>query len=79
IIPILMILFSIGGSTYVMAEETIRFYGLFSASMVGAGFDTFVAVGTVLFGAGSGVIGSTVNPFSTGVALDALRGIGIEA
>ena len=34
--------------------------------MVAAGFDTFVAVGTVLLGAGSGVIGSTVNPFSTG-------------
>ena len=46
--------------------------------MVAAGFDTFVAVGTVLLGAGSGVIGSTVNPFSTGVAMDALRGIGIQ-
>ncbi len=75
IIPILMILFSIGGSTYGMAEETIPFYGLLSATMVAAGFDTFVAVGTVLLGAGSGVIGSTVNPFSTGVAMDALRGI----
>ncbi len=78
IIPILMILFSIGGSTYGMAEETIPFYGLLSATMVAAGFDTFVAVGTVLLGAGSGVIGSTVNPFSTGVAMDALRGIGIQ-
>ena len=73
-----MILFSIGGSTYGMAEETIPFYGLLSATMVAAGFDTFVAVGTVLLGAGSGVIGSTVNPFSTGVAMDALRGIGIQ-
>lgn len=78
IIPILMLLFSIGGSTYGMAEETIPFYGLLCATMVAAGFDTFVAVGTVMLGAGSGVIGSTVNPFSTGVAMDALRGIGIQ-
>ncbi|MGO3732394.1 MAG: YfcC family protein [Vagococcus sp.] len=77
IIPILMILFSIGGSTYGMAEETIPFYSLLTATMIAAGFDTIVAVGTVLLGSGSGVIGSTVNPFSTGVAMDALRGIGI--
>lgn len=78
IIPILMILFSIGGSTYGMAEETIPFYSLLTATMVAAGFDTIVAVGTVLLGSGSGVIGSTVNPFSTGVAMDALRGVGIQ-
>ncbi|EOL50015.1 C4-dicarboxylate transporter [Enterococcus phoeniculicola ATCC BAA-412] len=78
IIPILMILFSIGGSTYGMAEETIPFYALLTAAMVASGFDTIVAVGTVMLGAGSGVIGSTVNPFSTGVAMDALRGIDIK-
>ncbi|GAA3023380.1 YfcC family protein [Tetragenococcus solitarius] len=78
IIPILMVLFSIGGSTYGMAEETIPFYSLLTATMVAAGFDTIVAVGTVLLGSGSGVIGSTVNPFSTGVAMDALRGVGIQ-
>lgn len=78
IIVVLMVLFSIGGSTYGMAEETIPFYTLLTATMVTAGFDTMVTVGTVLLGSGSGVIGSTVNPFSTGAAMDALRGIGIE-
>lgn len=78
IIVVLMLLFSIGGSTYGMAEETIPFYTLLTATMVAAGFDTMVTVGTVLLGAGSGVIGSTVNPFSTGAAMDALRGVGIE-
>lgn len=78
IIPILMILFSIGGSTYGMAEETLPFYALITATMVAAGFDTIVAVGTVLLGSGAGVIGSTVNPFATGVAMDALRGINIQ-
>ncbi len=78
IIPIMMFLFSIGGSTYGMAEETIPFYSLLTATLVAAGFDTIVAVGTVLLGSGAGVIGSTVNPFSTGVAMDALRSVGIQ-
>lgn len=78
IIPIIMFLFSIGGSTYGMAEETIPFYSLLTATLVASGFDTIVAVGTVLLGSGAGVIGSTVNPFSTGVAMDALRSVGIQ-
>ena len=60
-----MILFSIGGSTYGMAEETIPLWFI-ECHHGRRWFDTFVAVGTVLLGAGSGVIGSTVNPFSTG-------------
>ncbi|MFW3587692.1 YfcC family protein [Vagococcus fluvialis] len=76
IIVILMILFSIGGSTYGMAEETIPFYTLLGATMVASGFDTIVTIGTILLG--SGVIGSTVNPFATGAAMDALKGIGVE-
>lgn len=77
IIPILMILFSIGGTAYGMAEETIPFYALLSITMVAAGFDTVVAAGTVLLGSGAGVLGSTINPFATGVAMDALNGVGI--
>lgn len=78
IIPILMLLFSIGGSTYGMAEETIPFYILITATLVASGFDTIVAVGTILLGTSAGIIGSTVNPFSTGVAMDALKGIDID-
>lgn len=78
IIVILMLLFSIGGSTYGMAEETIPFYALLGATMVASGFDSIVTVATILLGSGSGVIGSTVNPFATGTAMDALKGVGIE-
>ena len=46
--------------------------------MVASGFDTIVTIGTILLGSGSGVIGSTVNPFATGAAMDALKGIGVE-
>ena len=72
LIPILMFIFSIGGTTYGMLEETVGFYALLSAAMVAAGMDTIVASAVVLLGAGSGVLGSTINPFAVGAAVDAL-------
>jgi len=35
---------------------------------IAAGYDTLTAVGVILLGAGMGVLGSTVNPFATGIA-----------
>ena len=72
LIPILMFIFSIGGTTYGMLEETVGFYALLAFTMVAAGMDTIVASATVLLGAGSGVLGSTINPFATGAAVAAL-------
>ncbi len=73
LIPILMIIFSIGGTTYGMLEETVGFYALLAAAMVAAGMDTVVSSAIVLLGAGSGVLGSTVNPFAVGVAVDVAK------
>ena len=78
LIPILMFVFSIGGTTYGMSEETVPFYLLLAATMVAAGFDSLTGAAVVLLGAGCGVLGSTVNPFAVGVAVDALAGVGIE-
>jgi carbamate kinase len=72
LIPILMFIFSICGSTYGMLEETVGFYALLAATMVAAGMDTIVSSAVVLLGAGSGTLGSTVNPFAVGAAIDAL-------
>ena len=72
LIPILMFVFSVGGTTYGMLEETVGFYALLSVAMVAAGMDTLVASSVVLLGAGSGVLGSTINPFAVGAAIDAL-------
>ena len=72
LIPILMFLFSIGGTTYGMLEETVGFYAILSVAMVAAGMDTLVASAIVLLGAGSGVLGSTINPFAVGAAVDSL-------
>lgn len=78
LIPILMILFSIGGTTYGMCEETVPFYVLLAATMYAAGFDAMVGSAVVLLGAGCGVIGSTVNPFAVGAAVSSLVDAGIE-
>ena len=72
LIPILMFIFSLGGTTYGMLEETVGFYALLAATMVAARMDTLVGAAVVLFGAGSGVLGSTINPFAVGAAVSAL-------
>ena len=78
LVPILMIIFSIGGTTYGMAEETIAFYSLIVATMMAAGFDTMVGAAVIMLGAGAGVLGSTVNPFAISVAVDTAKAAGIE-
>lgn len=78
LIPVLMLIFSLGGTTYGMCEETVPFYALLAATMMAAGFDPVVGAATVLLGAGCGCLGSTVNPFAVGAAVDALTGVGIE-
>ena len=73
-IPILMSLFALGGTTYGMAEETLAFYPLLIPAMLVAGFDTMTAVAVILIGAGIGTLGSTINPFATVIASNAAGG-----
>lgn len=83
LIPVLMSLFALGGSTYGMAEETLPFYVLIIPVMIAVGFDTVTAVAIVLVGSQVGCLASTVNPFATGVASNAVgismgQGIGLR-
>lgn len=68
LIPILMVLFGLGGTTYGMWEETMAFYPLLIPVFLAAGYDAVVGISVILLGAGAGVISSTVNPFATGIA-----------
>nr|WP_144779001.1 YfcC family protein [Marinobacter maritimus] len=70
-IPILMTLFAIGGTTYGMAEETLAFYAILIPVMMAAGYDAITGVAIILIGAGVGVLGSTINPFATVIAANA--------
>ncbi|WP_138935004.1 YfcC family protein [Roseovarius arcticus] len=70
-IPILMSLFALGGTTYGMAEETLAFYAILVPVMIVAGYDAVTGVAIILIGAGIGVMGSTINPFATIIAANA--------
>ncbi|KMQ73144.1 YfcC family protein [Marinobacter subterrani] len=70
-IPILMTLFALGGTTYGMAEETLAFYAILVPVILAAGYDAVTGVAIILIGAGIGVLGSTINPFATVIAANA--------
>ena len=78
LILMLMLIFSVMGTTYGFLEESVGFYVLIAATMFAAGLDPLVGVATILLGAGAGVLGSTINPFATGVAVSAMKDAGIE-
>jgi uncharacterized ion transporter superfamily protein YfcC len=77
LIPILMIVFALGGTTYGMAEESLAFYVLVITVIVAAGYDSLTGAALIMLGAGIGVIGSTINPFATGIA-SGFAGTGID-
>ena len=76
LIPIMMTIFALGGSTYGMAEETIAFLPLLIPVMIGIGFDSLTAVAIIIIGSQVGCLASTVNPFATGNA-SSIAGISI--
>jgi len=78
LIPILMVVFALGGTTYGMAEESLAFYVLVITVMVAAGYDSLTGAAILLLGCGIGVIGSTINPFATGIA-SGFAGVSIDA
>ena len=67
-IPLLMAVFAAGGTTYGMAEESLAFYALIITVMIAAGYDALTGAAVVLLGCGIGTLGSTINPFATGIA-----------
>ncbi len=71
-IPLLMTFFAFGGTVYGMAEETLAFYAILVPIFIIAGYDALTGVFVILLGAGSGVLTSTINPFSIGAAVDAM-------
>jgi uncharacterized ion transporter superfamily protein YfcC len=68
LIASVMLLFSALGSTMGFSVETLGFYALFLPLMAALGYDRMVTASMIILGALVGVMGSTVNPFSVGVA-----------
>lgn len=68
IIPIAMVLFALGGTSFGMAEETLPFFAIFMPIMMAMGFDSMTAFIVVFVGARTGYIASTINPFNVLIA-----------
>ena len=76
LITAVMVLFSLLGSTMGFSVETLGFYALFIPLMTALGYDRLVTAAMIIVGATTGVMASTVNPFSIGVAAGE-AGVGI--
>ncbi len=76
IIPVSMLLFSIGGATFGMSEETLVFIMITIPLAVSLDYDPIVGVSIAFVGAGLGFAGAFLNPFTVGIA-QGIAGIGL--
>ncbi|MCB9205850.1 MAG: putative basic amino acid antiporter YfcC [Ignavibacteriales bacterium] len=67
-IPILMLLFSLGGATFGMNEEIIPFVLILVPICLGLGYDSIIGVAIPLVGAHIGFASAFLNPFNVGIA-----------
>jgi uncharacterized ion transporter superfamily protein YfcC len=82
-IPIIVVLFSIGGATIGMAEEAIVFVPIGIALSRALGYDAVTGMAIVSLGAAAGFTSGFMNPFTVGVAqgiaeLPMFSGIGMR-
>lgn len=68
IIPIVMVLFSVGGTTFGMSEEALPFYAIFMCVFLSLGYDSMTAFMVCFMGPQVGYCASTVNPFNVLIA-----------
>lgn len=67
-IPVLMFTFSLGGSLFGMAEETIVFVMITVPLAVAIGFDVVTGIAIPFIGSQAGFAAAFVNPFTLGIA-----------
>ena len=68
LIPIVMVLFALGGTSFGMAEETLPFYAILLPIILGMGYDSMTAFLIIFISATLGYSASTTNPFSVLIA-----------
>lgn len=68
LIPITMVIFSLGGAIFGMCEETMPFVLIFVPLALSLGYDTIVGVCIPFVGAAAGFAGAFFNPFTVGIA-----------
>src|SRR5699024_10604258 len=83
LIPIVMLLFALGGATFGMSEETIPFVLIMVPLALRLGFDSLLGTAMVLVGTQAGFTAAFMNPFTIGVAqgiaeLPTFSGMGVR-
>jgi uncharacterized ion transporter superfamily protein YfcC len=68
LIPVTMIVFSLGGAVFGMCEEAMPFVLVFVPLALSLGYDSIVGVAIPFVGAASGFAGAFFNPFTVGIA-----------
>lgn len=67
-VPVLLLMFSIGGATFGMNEEIIPFVLIIVPICLALGYDSIVGVAIPLVGAHVGFASAYLNPFNVGIA-----------
>ncbi|MBQ6970216.1 hypothetical protein IJQ19_01160 [bacterium] len=78
-IPILMLLLGICGTTFGMCEELLPLFLMVIPFFYAAGYDRMTGFLVVFMSAGIGVMASTLNPFIIHTCIDAMGEIAEEA
>jgi uncharacterized ion transporter superfamily protein YfcC len=83
LIPLIMVVFSLGGAVFGMCEETMPFVLIFVPLALSLGYDTVTGVAIPFVGAAAGFAGAFFNPFTVGIAqgiaeLPLYSGIGLR-
>jgi uncharacterized ion transporter superfamily protein YfcC len=68
LIPVMMVIFSLGGSIFGMGEETIPFIMIFVPLALSLGYDSIVGTAIPFLGAAAGFAAAFFNPFTVGIA-----------
>jgi uncharacterized ion transporter superfamily protein YfcC len=68
VLIVLIILFSIGGTTFGMAEEALVFIPMLVPLAIALGYDSLTGLALALVGPCAGFTGAFMNPFTLGVA-----------
>lgn len=68
VIPVLMVVFSLAGSVFGMAEEVIPFVLITVPLAISLGYDSIVGMAIPFLGAASGFGAAFFNPFTVGIA-----------
>ncbi len=68
LVPIIMMIFGLGGSVFGMASEFYGFYPLIVGLGVALGYDAMFGFAIIAVGVFVGFMGATLNPYSVGIA-----------